>query len=239
MALIVQMRIYILIFIRWTWGFNHKGGVTWATMASQITDNLNVFPTACTGSWKAYKLRISDLLWSIGDSSHVMTSSWIQILSKYILYQSEQLGSDEIGSWLALIDPLIDNDILLVTQIKINIATKQKSLIKHWRAIAVPGGICLLNMIDGIRHDDVIKWKHFPRYRPFVWGIHRSPVISPHKSQWRGALIFSLICAWINGSVNNREAGDLRRYCAHYDVIVMWWWRHDTDTLSYCRPFVS
>ena len=24
-------------------------------------------------------------------------------------------------------------------------------------------------------HDDVIKWKHFPRYWPFVWGIHRLP----------------------------------------------------------------
>ena len=23
-------------------------------------------------------------------------------------------------------------------------------------------------------HDDVIKWKHFPRYWPFVWGIHQS-----------------------------------------------------------------
>ena len=47
-------------------------------------------------------------------------------------------------------------------------------------------------------HDDVIKWKHDRRYWPFVRGIHRSPVNSPHKSQWRGALMFSLICAWIN-----------------------------------------
>ena len=39
-------------------------------------------------------------------------------------------------------------------------------------------------------HDDVIKWKHFPRYWPFVRGIHRSPVNSPHKGQWRGALMF-------------------------------------------------
>ena len=70
-------------------------------------------------------------------------------------------------------------------------------------------------------HDDVIKWKHFPRYWPFVRGIHRSPVNSPHKGQWRGALMFTLICARINGWVNNREAGDLRRYRAHYDVIVM------------------
>ena len=46
-----------------------------------------------------------------------------------------------------------------------------------------------------IEHDDVIKWKHFPRYWPFVRGIHWSPVNSPHKGQWR--------------------------YHAHYDVIVM------------------
>ena len=71
------------------------------------------------------------------------------------------------------------------------------------------------------KHDDVIKWKHFPRYWPFVWGIHRFLVNSPHKGQWRGALMFSLICVWINGWVNNRGAGDLRRYRAHYDVTVM------------------
>ena len=63
---------------------------------------------------------------------------------------------------------------------------------------------------NSTNHDDVIKWKHFPRYWPFV-----------HKGQWRGALMFSLICVWINGWVNNREAGDLRRYRTHYDVIVM------------------
>ena len=49
-----------------------------------------------------------------------------------------------------------------------------------------------------------------------------SPVNSPHKGQWRGALMFSLICTRINGWVNNDEAGDLRRHCAHYDVIVMY-----------------
>ena len=72
-----------------------------------------------------------------------------------------------------------------------------------------------------MKHDDVIKWQHFPRYWPFVRGIHRSPVKSPHKGQWRGALMFSVICVWINDWVNNHEAGDLRRYCAHYDVTVM------------------
>ena len=60
----------------------------------------------------------------------------------------------------------------------------------------------------------------FPRYWPFVWGIHQPPVNSPHKGRWRGALMFSLICAGTNG-VNNRYAGNLRRYRVHYDVIVM------------------
>ena len=80
-------------------------------------------------------------------------------------------------------------------------------------------------------HDDVIKWKHIPRYWAFVRGIHRwlalfagnSPVTGefPHKGQWRGALMFYLICVWINDWVNHSEAGDLRRNRALYDVIEM------------------
>ena len=72
-----------------------------------------------------------------------------------------------------------------------------------------------------VMHDDVIKWKHFPRYWPFVRGIHRPPVNTPHKYQWLEALMLSLICTRINSWVNNREAGDLRHHRAHYDVIVM------------------
>ena len=68
-------------------------------------------------------------------------------------------------------------------------------------------------------------WRHqmetFPRYRPFVRGIHQSPVNSPHKGKWRGTLMFSLICAWPNNWVNNHNAGGLRRHRAHYDVTVM------------------
>ena len=56
---------------------------------------------------------------------------------------------------------------------------------------------------------------------PFVRGIHRSSVNFPHKGQWRGAFMLSLIRAWINGWVNNRDTGDLGRHRAHYDVIVM------------------
>ena len=67
-------------------------------------------------------------------------------------------------------------------------------------------------------HDDVIKWKHFPRYWFFVRGIHRSPV---RRSFDVFLVTFSLICAWTNGWVNNREAGELTRHCAHYNVTVM------------------
>ena len=81
--------------------------------------------------------------------------------------------------------------------------------------------VCLYSILLWLYHDDVIEWTHFSRYWPFVRGIHRSPVNSPLKGQWRGALMFSLICAWINGWVNNSGAGDLRRHRAHYDVTVI------------------
>ena len=54
-----------------------------------------------------------------------------------------------------------------------------------------------------------------------MWSIHLPTVNSPHKGQWCGALIFSLICVSTNGWINNRDAGDLRRYRAHHDVKVM------------------
>ena len=84
----------------------------------------------------------------------------------------------------------------------------------------IPGQVAFM-------HDDAIKQKYFPRYWPFVQGIHRSPVNSPHKGQWRGALMFSLICAWTSGWANNRNAGDLGRHRALYYVIVM---------MNLCQP---
>ena len=89
--------------------------------------------------------------------------------------------------------------------------------LQEWWTVSLFNG----DNTEACSHDDVIKWKHFPRYWPFVREIHRSPVNFPHKGQWRGALMFTLICARMNGWVNNREAGDLRRYLVHYDVIVM------------------
>ena len=86
-------------------------------------------------------------------------------------------------------------------------------------------------------HGDVIKWKHFPRNWSFVRGIHRSPVNSPQKGQWRGALMFSLICTWIKTWANNCEASDFRRHCPHYDVIVMY--VPTTSSISLCIFFCT
>ena len=99
--------------------------------------------------------------------------------------------------------------------------------------------LCLRNTGLHCTHDDVMKWKHFPRNWPFVQGIHRSPVKSPHKGQWRGALMFSLICVWINDWVNNREAGYLRHYRTHYDAIVMPAGVQEEPTVLNYRPAFS
>ena len=69
-----------------------------------------------------------------------------------------------------------------------------------------------------LSHDFVIKWKNFPRYWPFVRGIHRSPVNSPHKGQWRWALVFSLICA-LNKRLSKQS----------------WGWRFETPRCSLWR----
>ena len=58
--------------------------------------------------------------------------------------------------------------------------------------------------------------------------------ISRTNGQWRRALMFSFICAWINGWVNIPHAGDLRRHRTHYDVYVMTRdWDHHART-AYC-----
>ena len=63
--------------------------------------------------------------------------------------------------------------------------------------------------------------EHLLRYWPFAKGIHRWPVDSLHKGQWRGALTVFFICAWINGWGNNRDAVDFRCHRVHDSL-----WRH-------------
>ena len=82
------------------------------------------------------------------------------------------------------------------------------------------------NVVWGLcHHDDVIKWKHLMRYWPFVPGIHRSPVNSPHKGQRRGALMF-FICAWIND----------QRLCWWFESPSRSLWRHCNDVII---PYIS
>ena len=83
-------------------------------------------------------------------------------------------------------------------------------------------GCLLLTAVKSASHDDVIKWKHFPHYWPFVRGVHRSLLDYPHKGHWRRALmLFCLMCTWTNSWANSRDAGYLRHHYAHCDIIVM------------------
>ena len=88
---------------------------------------------------------------------------------------------------------------------------------KTWWRHQIEAFSVLLTICAGNSHDDVIKWKHFPHNWPFVRGIHLSPVNSPHKGHWHGALMFSLICV-LNKQSKHRW---FSRHRAHYDVIVM------------------
>ena len=109
--------------------------------------------------------------------------------------------------------------------------------IANWRALSTSYfsfitltrwkmGFFSLAIISHRIYELITWWRH--QMEPFsallaicAWNSP-VPVNSPHKGQWRGALMLSLICVWINGWVNNGEAGDLRRHRAHYDVTVVW-----------------
>ena len=115
--------------------------------------------------------------------------------------------------------PLNDTNSIIMGSGDIDVPKKQY----HEITLTHCGQFKLYRIIEFVQHhDDVIKWKHFPRYWPFMYGIHRSPVNSPHKGQCRGDLVFSLICAWMNRLVNKGKAGDLRRHGARYGVTNDW-----------------
>ena len=54
---------------------------------------------------------------------------------------------------------------------------------------------------------------------------------------WRGALMYSLICAWTNVWANHRDTGDLRRRRFHYDVTVMRSQYHNITRLGLLNAF--
>ena len=109
--------------------------------------------------------------------------------------------------------------------------------------IRVTGPICTSGLQKGIRCPSLAMMTSSNGNIIRVTGpiCGESPITgkkSPHKGQWRRALMFSLICAWINAWVNNREAGDLRRHRAHYDVIVMGM-GHGMSMMSICYRFIT
>ena len=98
----------------------------------------------------------------------------------------------------------------------------QNSSLNNEYQATCPNGICHISFC-GMKFR--LWWRHqmetFSALLAICVGNSPVPSEFPHKGQWRGALMFSLICAWINRWVNNREGGDLRRHRTHYDVIVM------------------
>ena len=167
-------------------------------------------PIAC--GWQNYSHLMQSL--DIVGSSLVSSTAWwthcMAQLSRSYLYTH------------SLMKKTVMSIICTVSVFTHIISTETKMLMSRWNFLQWLSFYWTTSgAASDKKHDDVIKWKHFPRNWPFVRGIHRSPVNSPHKGQWRGALMFSLICVWIIDWVNNREAGDLRCYRAHYDVIVM------------------
>ena len=109
----------------------------------------------------------------------------------------------------------------------------------HWGTVRIGCNPYIFNILSFItaatlwvsffrthpRRVDCTWWRHqmetFSALLVICAGNSPVPVNFLHKGQWRGTLMFSLICVWINSWENNREAGDLRRNRAHYDVIVM------------------
>ena len=129
---------------------------------------------------------------------------WIHALSHRLSYHTLHRSKDVCtftDKYSAFSKPVVRTDVEIVVVWEIPTKWVLQSnlpifcsvlLLYHWkRAITA--------VVVSYAHDDVIKWKHFPHNWPFVRGINRSPVNSHHKGQWRGGLMFSLICAWING----------------------------------------
>ena len=182
-------------------------------MASQITNNSNFCSTACWGYW----LFVRGWRWisiikgqQYGQPSQVMPSSRWSYLSSYPGYFREP-------HWFSMWPPGISR--VTLTGIDDNVAPY---------TIILPTDDILNyfeETLELLSFSSQIRWRHqMETFSTFlVLREGNPPVTSTFSSQcqWRGALMFSLICAWTNNGANNRNAGDLRRHGAHNDVTVM------------------
>ena len=166
-------------------------------------------------------------------TSHYLSQWWPRFKSPYSVINPEWVPSDKCF-------------VLWILSCKLFYTSMMSS-------VSIPN--CFIPFIGILGSGAVSRWSvqimnyHLFRGRIELllsssWWRHQMVAVnSPHKGQWRGALMFSLIWAWINGWVNNREAGDLRRHRAHYDVLVMScqnvpWWRNDFSIIYICHHFV-
>ena len=84
----------------------------------------------------------------------------------------------------------------------------------------VCGDLGAASIVDMMKSSNGIIFRVLGPLRGEFTGHRRIPLTKASDAGlW--CIMCSLICAWINGWVNNREAGDLTRHRAHYDVTVM------------------
>ena len=152
-----------------------------------------------------------------------------EILWKYCLQlYSHQVSQQKIASHHQLTTPLSCHILMNHT----NLLKKKKKKKKKRSQIFVH------NAPDGTLSSEKKQYPHPPSTFSSWWRHQmetfsallalcagNSPVTREFPSQRpvTRSFIFSLICAWINGWVNNLEAGDLRRHRGHYDITVMLW----------------
>ena len=150
----------------------------------------------------------NDMEWCFAEKNHAIFSAWDLMLWSIVPNPASRVyrnaGSIMCMSCLMAIpkfnhqNPLTWNITSTVTKdirVSVQITKCQYIHFQDSKEFNSVTDYVITFLIFYYMHDDVIKWKHFPCYWPFVRGIHRSPVNSPHKGQWHGSLIFSLICA--------------------------------------------
>ena len=180
------------------WSCN-LGSVTFKLLSRSTKDITWAFPVkirqvnATRPHWCLSRL-VQVMAWCRQATSHYLSQCWSRSLSPYEVSRSQWVNPARVGNIrevcmvldglaLATLEPIHQEPMHGLVYFYRNIPASASEGLIYWG----------MNKIPEI-HDDVIKWRHFPRYWPFVRGIHLPPVNSPHKGQWRGALMFSLIC---------------------------------------------
>ena len=165
--------------------------ITWTT-----TDLLSIW---------SLETKMNEFWIKIKEKNHSQKSIWIMSSAKYHLIYINNLLTWRAG-WLQVL--AVPHAYCLYTGIPVTPSgNRQTHVRRREKKTLYTLSLFKEHFVCGFRfiprhstslHDDVIKWKHFPRYWPPVKGIHRWPVNSHHKGQWRGTLMFSLTCAWTN-----------------------------------------